>query len=68
VQFDGYITRRSLSAEEAAADVEGLGIVIAAALDAVSRVLEARKAVSVDIRYCLSANKLPKVAGKVVPG
>jgi hypothetical protein len=29
-------------------------------------VLEARKAVSVDIRCCLSANKLPKVAGKVV--
>jgi hypothetical protein len=29
-------------------------------------VLEARKAVSVDIRCCLSANKLPKAAGKVV--
>ena len=29
-------------------------------------ILEARKAVSVDIRCCLSANNLPKVVGKVV--
>jgi hypothetical protein len=85
-------------AEEAAPNVQGLGIVVAAiskhyytvladavpagqavlrspaqtaqagaaALDAVLPVLEARKVVFVDIRYCLPVNKLLKVADKVV--
>lgn len=76
MQFGSYTARQGLSAEEAAADFEGPRIVAVeipkhhctgtcSCSDAVSLVVEARKAVPVVVGCCLSANELPKVAGKV---